>query len=403
MQKPLRFRLRNNSLLQTRPYSSLSSDTLDVIKTITLDHVSPPQIVGSFKYIIHEYPADIDLFEKYEICCSKDKAAHDIAKRIKMIANNIKTNKNIYLGDFKAGIDRRFYIDIGHMHRTSLYGYKPQLIRESIIKLKVQGLIDTDEMDNLLKLVVDNPNVFEYIRLEKHVHDKYIVRWTLDELIKGKKELVNGPILTLEDAVTHKSVVKIDVWAFLHNRHIEMSNYFLLKYTDAQGKKHILSNRLDNYDMSLIRDIHEYNIISKYMKMAKRVWNYAVLKKNYKMLSMLYPLFSSGAAKMYQIIGECECIQNILENIDRPHYYNITKNLEDWKIRLGTIMNDILPTQVALKLFDDINNIIKLIENKNDIKLVIQEIKTIHDKLDIYVNKYVQWYLKKINFNINKM
>ena len=60
--RSITFRNKVFKLLQTRPQKSLSLDTIEAIDIITLDKAYPPNIVVSFKYIVHEYPADIDMF-----------------------------------------------------------------------------------------------------------------------------------------------------------------------------------------------------------------------------------------------------------------------------------------------------------------------------------------------------
>ena len=86
--RSITFRNKIFKLLQTRPQKSLSLDTIEAIDIITLDKAYPPNIVGSFKYIVHEYPADIDMFESYNGCCSLEKVAKDIADKFKEIAIN---------------------------------------------------------------------------------------------------------------------------------------------------------------------------------------------------------------------------------------------------------------------------------------------------------------------------
>ena len=134
--RSITFRNKVFKLLQTRPQKSLSLDTLEAIDIITLDKAYPPNIVGSFKYIVHEYPADIDMFESYKGCCSLEKVSKEIAEKFKEMANRIKSKSDIYLGDFKAGIDHRYYINIGKNTNNKLHFYNPETIRKSILELK---------------------------------------------------------------------------------------------------------------------------------------------------------------------------------------------------------------------------------------------------------------------------
>lgn len=394
MKKKFKSSIINDALTQTRPLTSLSLDTINAIDLITLDPESPPTIVGSFKYVVHEYPADIDMFETYKSCCSLNKAKKDIADKFKQMAKKIKESQHIYLGDFKAGYDDRYYINIGKVNGTTIKDYNPEKIKKDIYKLKENNLLNKKEYDDLLEKVVKNPKLKQFYDLESQIKKKYVVRWKLDEMIKGKKMLPLDIEITLEEALTHKSIVKIDIWVYLNQRYIEMTNMYMLTFDDIKHHLHHLSVKPATYEVSLMEDLQKYSnrSINKYMKLAKRLWVYVVLKKNTKIMRILYPLFSSSASKMYQITGEIETIVNILEHIQRPLLSSIKTNIENWKTRLGTVMIDTLPTSVADTIFTTIDSIVKNIHNK---EYVITHLEELSETLVIYINKYVKKFLIK--------
>ena len=381
-------------LTQTRPITSLSLDTIRAIHLITLDPEFPPKIVGSFKYVVHEYPADIDMFETYKGCCSLNSVKKDITLKFIDMAKRIKASHHIYLGDFKAGYDNRYYINIGRIQDPKIINYNPEKIKEDIMRLKENNLLTEKEYDDLIVKVVTNPKLKEFYDLESEIKKKYVIRWTLDEMIQGKKTLPLGLKVTLEDALAHKSIVKIDIWIYLNKRYMEVTNMFVLTYDDTKNHLHTLTKKQDAYEISLMDDLYKYSnrSINKYMKLAKRLWVYAVLKNNAKIMTALYPLFSSSASKMYQITADIETIVNILEHIKRPLLSSITANIEDWKTRLGTVMSDTLPSAVASDIYNKIDLIIKKI---NDKKYVVDNLNEISDILVIYINKYVKKFLIK--------
>lgn len=395
------FRDKSFPLLQTRPMSSLSVDTLEAMKLITLDQKYPPSIVGSFKYIVHEYPADIDMFEKYETCCDMDGAAKDVANKFKDMGRKIAQKKDVYLGDFKAGYDNRYKINIGHLNKHGkLLSYNPTNIRATIIALEHKGLLTKEQKDIWLSKVIDQPLLQEYMALEKVVRSKYVIRWSIEELIKGEKELPLGVMLSLENALSMKSIVKIDIWVYLSGRYVEMTNWYMILYKDAKTRNiKNLSVKPEKYQSSLVKDLLYYNnpVVNKYMKFAKRLWLYAVLKKDKKLMTSLYPLFSSGASKMYQIMGECETISLVLENVHKPDMTSIVSNIEDWKTRLGTVMSDILPIPVAHNIYMKIDD---MLAHKYDSAFLIFGLEEIHDKLNQFVNRFVKLYMKRNRINI---
>jgi hypothetical protein len=411
--KSITFRDKSFPLLQTRAFSSLSVDTVNAINMITLDSRFPPNIVGSFKYVVHEYPADIDMFESYQSHaireapeknsngCSYKEAIKDIASKFKDIALRLKEGKDVYLGDFKAGHDNRYRVNIGYIRNLKLANYNPFLIRSNIIKIGEQGLYSEAEVSELLSKVIEQPSLQEYSDLENAIRKRYIIRWTLDELLNGFKILPLNVKLTLEEAIGHKSIIKIDIWLYLNQRYIEMTNWYMLTYKDNQGVIKNLSIKPEKYESSLIKDLYHYNnpAVNKYMKLAKRLWLYAVLKKNKQLMISLYPLFGSGASKMYQIVGEIETIQNILEKVKKVSLDTIITNIEDWKTRLGTVMSDILPIPVAHVVYENINIILK---NKHKKEFILVKLDEISDKLTQYINRYVKLYFSRNHIKLEK-
>ena len=88
---------------EERNPKGFSKSVQDAINLITFSEDTNP--VGSYKYRVHAYPSDIDIFEKVKKCCSVKEATNNVAKRLREIGRNIKKQKLIYLGDFKAGLE----------------------------------------------------------------------------------------------------------------------------------------------------------------------------------------------------------------------------------------------------------------------------------------------------------
>ncbi len=385
-------------LIQNRSYESLPLQVIKLIDMLTLDPKYPPKIVGSYKYVVHEYPNDIDLFEFYEGCCGFDEVKNKVINRFKEIIQDINTKPLTYLGDFKAGIDKRYDINIGKISHDKIYDYNSNDIKDNIRKLFDDGLLTKEEVTLWLRNIYDNPNMNQYIELKNLIHDKCVVRWTAKDIEEGYKKLPKGSLLSFEEALTQKSIIKIDIWTYLSGRYIEMTNWYAITYLEQNNSKpQYMSSPIDNYEFSLKKDLAYYKnpSLRKYMKYAKRLWNYYVLKNMKSDMIRLYPLFSSGAAKMYQIMGEIETIVNILENISKPDMESIKNNIEDWKTRLGTLMNNVLPTDLSNKIFVKVNDILR----EKSKKLIISQILDIKSILELEVNKYVKNYFKKTNYS----
>jgi hypothetical protein len=369
---------------------------VNMINMLTLDPRYPPKIVGSYKYAIHEYPNDIDLFEYYQGCCGFEEVRAKVIQRFKDIIRDIDQSDLTYLGDFKAGMDKRFDINIGKMHGSRIFGYHPDQIRDDIRKLFDDKLLTDDEVTLWLRHVVNEPSVDEYIDLRDLVHDKCVVRWTPQDVEKGYKQLPQNKLLSFEEALSQQSIVKIDIWTNISGRYTEITNWYAITYlTEGSSTPKYLSSPIENYELSLKRDLEYYKnpSLHKSMKYAKRLWNYYVLKKMKNEMIVLYPLFSSGSAKMYQIMGEIEVITSVLKHVKNIQMESIKANIEDWKTRLGTLLFDDLPTHTANKVFEKINTALST-KSKSSLIILISEIK---DILEIAVDKSVKKFFKRNN------
>lgn len=198
----------------------------------------------------------------------------------------------------------------------------------------------------------------------------YTLRWSLRELLSGQKKLAGHArcvstetrhcaadfhIFTFGDsACCHKccecgvdvllmcrrrirlhtaisqvqSVIKVDVWTqilddFGHLKYIEMTNFFILKYTlpgtvvdGSDDSSHLAEKFISlpfqkGYFEALADDMHKYQDPTQRnsLKVAKRMWMKAVMSEDEPTLRLLFPLFSSPAAALSQVAAECETLQ----------------------------------------------------------------------------------------------
>jgi hypothetical protein len=369
---------------------SLPSDVVSIVDLVTLDNLYPPKIVGSYKYIVHEYPADIDLFEHIKACCNVPEATERIAKRVREIVHAVHVRPHTFLADFKAGSDDRYKIDIGDIKTKSvLREYQPHKIREDIRKLYQQGLLNNDEVKEWLAAVKDRATLGDFLHLESLVHEKSTIRWSAKDIQQGFKILTGNKRITLLQALAQKSIVKMDVWTLINGRFTEVT---ALYYVEVNGVP--ITKPLGNYMQSILNDVEYYRNphLGKFMKFAKRLWTLGILTKNKRLLVSLYPLFSSGAAKMYQIMGEIETIRKMLTRYNQQvDVAAVHSNINEWKARLGTIMPDYLPTMTADRCYERIDKILGTVSYDLTLSL-LDDLQSI---LEHRINKVVMRYLKR--------
>jgi len=384
------------NILQFRKTESLTPDIKKIIDILTIDSKSPPQIVGSFQYKAHEYPSDIDLYEPVHGCCNFDISTKKIAKKIQGMVKKLQAKRFTYIGDFKAGIDNRYFINIGSYdpEKNKLKGYDQYKIVERIADIYKQRLLTKTEALDLIQLTYDNPNAYQYQKLRDAVRKRYILRWTTDELLQGSKDLILGEKITLEEAISQGTIVKIDVWALIDDRFMEITNWFLL-VANIEGQDIYLSEKPDMYQKSLKREILLFKnpLFKKHMKLAKRMWLYAISEKDSYTIGKLYPLFSSPIAKMNQIQSELEILIGMLKQLKSPPYYLINKQVAMFKTRIGTVPDIYLKDTLSSKIFKYLDNTLsankdntQMIENLENALLIIQDIVDRDVKKYLYIN-----------------
>lgn len=316
--------------------------------------------VGSQKYKVHKYPGDIDLFEAVQECCSLKSSSVKIAQRIQKIAKQIQQTPNVYWGDFKAGLDMRFWIDIGYKEDklSQSSEYNPRAIRSSLGKLYDNKLLSEEEYTNIIRLVKSEPDLMsdeDRETLYDSLRKLYVLRWSVDDVINGYLNH-RGKKIVLEDALTQPSIVKLDIWACPNGRYTEITNFFMLSYLDEQGKQHPVNIELDDRVDMLLRDIRKYSSKQhrKSLKYAKRLWLLSDLKRSTDIAKRLYPLFSSNAALLNQITSEIETLMLMTEKLETLPIPIIIRQVDEFKGRMNSIIDISFDEPRVYRLIDDI-------------------------------------------------
>jgi hypothetical protein len=312
----------------------ISSYSLPARKAIRLVSFSPQTSpIGSFSYKL-AFPGDIDVRETIVECCTKKEALQKIAKDIQNMVLNILKSPSIYFSEFKAGLDYRFPDD----------------------------------------------------------RNKYIIRWNSNDVLAGLKVLDGGVVKTLVDALDDPTVVKLDIWAPIEGRYVEVSNFMILQMVDKDGNVSFLNGTQPDYVSSIINDIRQFFSPSHLnaFKATKRMMLLANHYKDEEMLKKIVPLIESDAGLLYQIISDLDTISEMVVKLGyKAPYEFFWKELDEIKSRLSIINQFDIDDE-------KINQIIDLIvENKligNDLVDRIDPI--IKELLDI-LNEVVMNYDKE--------
>ncbi len=321
--------------LRTRSVKSYTEDTRNVIKLVTTSNRVKP--VGSFKYHAHRYPGDIDIFEKIKVSArSKRDAADQIAQRLQKLAGIIYENPTVFLGDFKAGQDKRFDVDLGHWDNDELVGYTGYKVINTVQDWRKRNLITMDESHHIQGFArsANLMTLNDHASLQEAIRDLHVVRWSLDELRAGVKHY-RGKKLYLADAISDGSTVKIDVWAHIDGNYNEVTNWFYLLADTSEGREEpvVLSAELGKYETSILHDIVHYACPShlNLLKSVKRLWMLAVAKKWRDLINAFNPLWRSDAAALNQIIARSEVARDMLAALEYPPFEALQRQISHIK------------------------------------------------------------------------
>lgn len=354
--------------LDLRTRDAYTNETFKNIKIISVDKNKLALPFGSYSQRIQKYPSDIDLSENFSDCKTMEEVIKKFSKKLKKIIKDIDKLRNVFLTDFKAGEDKRYIIDIGKLNNGV---YIPSDNFDSKIKyLKDEKLINKDDYDLINKILYKKIYTQDDYDIIYNVIRKYrVLRWTTEEILKGSKKLPKNKTITLEKALSMKTIVKIDMVTLMGERFIEVNNLILLSYC-KDGVNYPINER-DNYLIEVPKDIEKLYFSNYYyspFKMVKRIYSLSIFKNDYSTSNKVTPLLESNISLIYQVKSDLESILLLLEKYNNPSPKNILNVLDNMKMKLSSVMEF---SEEELELIYDTLDWINRTNKKQDkIKLI---------------------------------
>ena len=222
---------RVDRIVETKPLSSIPADVAREIKLISLSYQSNGIAFGSFMNRISSFFGDIDTIQLVDNFKSLEAVGPKTSKAIKQVVNRILKTPNHWYSETKAGIDQRYYFDIGTLS-NGYYTFSQELIPK-INQLISENLLDEDEIFTLSEIISKGSgNGDDYDLVFNIFRNRYVLRWTSKEILRGYKTLPGKIKYTLERAIFDRTAVKIDMIAFLNGKYIEITNFILIAYNN---------------------------------------------------------------------------------------------------------------------------------------------------------------------------
>lgn len=332
-----------SKLLSSRQY--MTDDIKNQIRFYTVDRENnTTMLIGSLSYKIPA-ASDVDLLEVV-----KRNDRNEVIKLFKenlvRLANNIYKDKKEYFFEVKLGIDHLYYImDFGYCSKDIYKVANDFFILASSYYNKK---FFNDEEYNIIQTIRNKSkrNQEDYENIKSIVRNRYVLRWTLEDLnndFKILKDVNNNDYkYTIENGINELSEINIEgLFINYENYYKEVSNYFDVRYIDDNGNEKSI-----NLSDKNITDEVEYRsqtlLVSAYtfanstinnnkMKACKRYFSYGKIRNQVSIMEQFFPLINSPFGSLYVLLHKIKTCMKLFklttnEKIDKfAFYHTLTK------------------------------------------------------------------------------
>jgi hypothetical protein len=351
------------------------ADALAVINTMSFTSGKGVKILGSMSMRSQQYAGDYDCFE--EVDTDVGNPLQHLARGFQNIIKNLRSEKNIFIGDIKSGAVQKWRIlnQNAGVVDNKIVNYNAVECRSRIDELERDKVISSGEAKYANSLIKDSPSVEEFLDAKKELKF-HIVRWSPNEVIHGSKVLRDKRRYTLEEAFNSQSLTKLDVIALIQNsRYTDFSMIY-----EFFSKGEPLNEFPLNVAQSLKEDILYYKAHGNNFKVLKRELALAKLTKNSSAVAELVPILNSDLGRLYLISSDISTLIDLFENERKVPMKMVRFELDQMKARMGNIYN--LPDFLSEEhdLIGDINAVLKM-TNKAQILSRLNQIRTRMDDI----------------------
>lgn len=334
---------------------------------------------GSYIYRIQKYPGDIDLIEEFTNCGTIESLIKKFIKALRRVITEIKKTKTHYFTEFKAGLNDYFNPkNIGTL-TDGFFDENKEKIRRYLENDDEHQFFSSSERAILEKIYRhENPlTEDDYDKGFNALRNHYILRWTEDEIMEGKKRhfgRTNQTITTLQSALSRgfpNNHVKIDMVAYIDGRFIEITNFMMLaiKKDDTYYSINV-DPYINDVVKALPREVEKLYFSNYYFSPFKCLKRMFSLTRNMRIngignhneidriFTSLIGIISSNISEMYQIKSEIDTISLLLMKLKTPPKTYINKALDHMKLRISKIVQfSDIEVEIMLEIIDEIINL----------------------------------------------
>jgi hypothetical protein len=346
-------------MFKTRQPNQVNNEITDVINMFAVK--GKWKMIGSNSLRSIQYGSDYDIESM-----SSDLGAAGIAKHFQKAYEEAKKNKDIWITDFKCGVDPRLVYK-GDYSKLSLEEY---LSNPLISKAKRNRILSIEDPEEQVEAV----------------RDLFILRWSPAEVKAGVKKMPigDGTTRTLEDCIFDKTIMKIDLITLVGNQFVEISENYYIKYG---GKSNAMDSSKTDLEADLEDDIQYYSKMDSF-KALKRLFSLLQLdgkKKNKETLEKLVEFFNGQVGLLNKVRAELSILEKVLESdFKKVTWTDIEANLQYIK----QLISNVYKIPLTNQLFNEIN--------KTSPTTVKKDVKTLLDYFKKKINDSSKDFLKEL-------
>jgi len=344
---------------------------VSILEALSLSGLAHVTVAGSASIRSQLYAGDYDATNSV-----KASTVSSVAASLKAMVNRILSLEDCYFNDIKCGEvpEWNVFPAKARIENGKIMDFNKNDAYKVLDLALEQKAISPTEKKTYSALIDNIEKPLGFLEAKKEIRF-HIIRWTSAQILEGGLNF-RGRVISLEDAILSKGMIKADVIANIHDRFTECSMIYEIY---IKGK--LITQAPPPIVQSLLEDILLYKKKDPF-KALKRVFSLAKVAKNEAIAQELLPILNGDLGRLNLIIGDLKTLATLLELHNMEAHQSILEQVDRVKGRLGNIyqFKDFLKKEH--EVIGEINSILKAPKTQ-----VLGKIERLYTKLMEIISK----------------
>ena len=298
----------------------------EVIDTLSI--TQSPTILGSAADRTIIYAADLDIRDNVNWSSA-------FPRRFQNLVYRLEHKTDMRVTDIKAGVIHEWNIlENAYVTKGVVMNYNCDQALDKMKSLYDRMIINKEEFESGKHLLIHHPSPLQFLVAQKALRFG-LVRWTPKDVAHGFVTLRDGTKLRLGDALLQRSIVKVDIIAWVESRFIECEAVYNI---NKDGRSLVLTTPEEikqGIKESLLIFASEHN----WMKVAKRMYSLSKMDNATTIQECLRKyIFNAEIGRLYSILSDAQSLQVLKEeSVTKEDEERIHRETDGFRGRLSTI------------------------------------------------------------------